>query len=548
MQRLPKEEIKTDVLVIGGGAAGLMAALEAKTIGLDVAIVSKSKVGKSGNTVISGAGMAILAPDPDSKDSACLFSCDTYRSGKEINDRDMVGLYIKGTMKIIDKLTRYGVVFKQLENQYIKKRPPGHSVARLFSTDFSTCPYLNRGLSLTLPLLRSARNSGVKIIDFAPVIKLLTKDGQVAGAVAISKKSGSMLVFRTNVVTLACGGGGMIFSKSNNTRDITGDSYALAYDSGALLRDMEFVQFYPTMMFAPVKVTISSPLFGEGAFLRNALSERFMRNYDKMGDMATRDIMTRAIFTEITEGRGSKGSIFMDCRQIDPNKLATRYTELLRLLRKVGIDPLKELIPISPATHFFMGGIHINEETETTVKGLLACGESVGGLHGANRLGGNALSEALVFGALAGRQAAKLLKKKSEPEMPACDLMPFQNGSLSISELKQALRRISWKYLSIVRNQKYGKTALSEINQISDALKKVKIGCVRDLIDYYELKGMVTTSHLILKGAMVRKESRGAHFRSDFRNLDDATYKGSFFYQKLKGDMKIQFHPGSLYI
>jgi succinate dehydrogenase/fumarate reductase flavoprotein subunit len=334
-----------------------------------------------------------------------------------------------------------------------------------------------------LPLLRSALNLGVNVIDYAPIVKLLVRDGHIIGAIAISKKSGSILVFRTNVVILASGGGGMIFSKSSNTKDITGDSFALAYDVGALLRDMEFVQFYPTMMFSPIKVTISSPLFGEGAFLRNVMGERFMENYDKMGDMATRDIMIRAIFTEISEGRGTKGCVYLDCRQIDPSKLAIRYAELLRLLRKVDIDPLKDLIAISPATHFFMGGIHINAETETTVKGLLACGECVGGLHGANRLGNNALSEAFVFGALAGRQAAKLSKIKSKPEARAFNIMPFQKGSICLYELKRTLREINWKYLSILRNQQYGQVASNEIDRISEALRQAKIELMRDLVE-----------------------------------------------------------------
>ncbi len=545
MRRLPKEEITTDVLVIGGGAAGLMAALEAKQKGLDVTVVSKSKIGGSGNTIISGTNMAILAPGPGTEDSHEIFVRDTLRAGKEVNDRIMMDLYLKGSSEIIDKLTECGVAFRKLDNQLMKKKAPGHSVPRSFTTDFSTYPYLTRGLSLTLPLLKTVQQIGIKTIDFAPVIKLLCVDGRVCGAIAICKKPETVLIFRTGVVILAAGGGGMLFARSNNTGDITGDSYGLAYETGALLRDMEFVQYYPTMMFSPIKVTISSPLFGEGAFLRNTHGERFMERYDTAGDMATRDIMTRAVFNEVMEGRGDKGNIYMDCRHLDEAMLCTKFAELLRLLKKVNINPLKDLIPISPATHFFMGGVSIDKKCETTVPGLLSCGESVGGLHGANRLGGNALSETFVFGMIAGRQAANKYNTHLKPDLPAFDIVPFQEGSISISELKQNLMKISWKYLSIVRNSQFCKVAKNEIKRISDALDIIRIQSTNDLVRYYELKNMITTVKLIIEGALARKESRGAHYRSDYPDTDNSKFRGNFFYQNQNGEIKLDYHPVS---
>lgn len=541
MTAMPKEEIKTDVLVIGGGAAGLTAALEAKNLGLDATVVAKSKVGRSGNTIVAGTGMAVLMGGPVSEDSYEIFERDTLASGKAINDPDMVKQYLKGSPEIVEKLTAYGVVLRKLDGRLMKKRAPGHSVARSLTTDFSKLPYLTRGLSLTLPLLNCAEKSGIRIIDFAPVIKLLQKDGAVAGAVAVHKKEEKILVFRTNRVILAAGGGGRIFSRSNNTFDITGDAYALAYEAGATLRDMEFVQFYPTMMFSPIKVTISSPLFGEGAFLRNARGERFMERYDPAADMATRDIMTRAMFNEVREGRGEQGNIFMDCRHLSKEMLIAKFAELLRLLSKADIDPLKDLIPISPATHFFMGGIAVDNQCRTSLPGLLACGEAVGGLHGANRLGGNALSEAFVFGAVAGRQAADGFRKEAVAEVEIEALMPFQKGDIAISELKRMLRQTAWTHLSIIRDQDCVQKAKEELNRIEASLDRANLQSVYDLVDFYELKGMVTTARMIAHCSIERKESRGAHFRSDFPETDDIGYKGSFYIRNDNGKMTSTF-------
>ena len=351
------------------------------------------------------------------------------------------------------------------------------------------------------------------------------------------------MIFRAGCVILSTGGGGRIFRKTNNTRDITGDSYRLALNAGATLRDMEFVQFYPTMMFSPIKVTVSSPLFGEGAFLRNVSGDRFMSNYDEKGDMATRDIMSRAVFNEVKEGRGDKGHVFMDCRHIDSKVFEARYAEFMRLLSKANLDLRKDLIPISPATHFFMGGVVINERGETQIPGLLACGEAVGGLHGANRLGGNALTETFVFGTIAGKQAKQVIDSKRLPEIRSEEIEPFRDGGINISELMTSLRRVTWDYLSIIREEKTSQTALDEIKKITDALDNTRIESVFDLVSLYELKSMIATAELIGLGAMARKESRGAHFRSDFPDTRDDDYKGNFFYRKQNDKIDVQYRP-----
>lgn len=543
MKKLPIEKIKTDVLVIGGGAAGLTAALEAKEKGANVTIISKSKVGQSGNTIIAGTGMAILAPDPDSKDAPEIFRDDIIRSGKAVNDREMIDLHVAGSRKIIDKFVQWGVVLKKGDDRYMIKHTPGHSIARSFYADISNYPYLTKGLSLTLPQLKTAQRQGVRIVDYAPVVKLLISEGRISGAVAISKKTEKVLVFQSPVVVIAAGGGGMVYAKSNNTYDITGDSYALAYDAGAMLRDMEFVQFYPTRVRSPINFNITHAIFGEGAFLLNAQGERFMGKYDKAGDMATRDVMTRAVFNEIAEGRGNRGNIFMDCRHLSRNVLTSKYGELLRLLSKVQLDPSRDLIPISPTTHFFMGGIAVNKLCETTLPGLLACGESVGGLHGANRLAGNALSETYVFGMIAGNHAAHLSKAADVMENKGFDIEPFRQGPLSIGELRRDLRRLTWKCISIIRDRRSTDEAMMEIDSITASLKNVGIESVYDLVYFYELNSMITTARLIALGANQRKESRGAHYRFDFPHTNDDSYRGNFYFQNFNGRLDLKFRP-----
>lgn len=543
MRKLPVEKIRTDVLVIGGGAAGLTAALEAKEKGVDVTVISKSKVGRSGNTVVAGTGITILAPDPDSRDTPEIFRSDILRSGKEINDREMIDLHVVGTRKLIDKFVQWGVQLRKHNDRYMIKRSPGHSVARSFYADVRNYPYLTKGLSLSLPQLQTAQRRGVRIIDFTPVVRLLISEGRIAGAVAISKKDRKVLVFECPAAVIAAGGGAMVYIRSNNSCDITGDAYALAHDAGAVLRDMEFVQFYPTRVSASIRFNVSNSIFGEGAVLRNAQGRRFMEKYDPAGDMATRDVMSRAMFTEIAEGRGISGNVFLDCRHIPRDSLSLKFGEFLRMLSKVHMDPSKDLVPISPTAHFFMGGIAINRLCETTVPGLFTCGESAGGLHGANRLAGNALSETFVFGMIAGSQAARLAAERHVPAPPGFDPEPFRPGTIPIRELTCALRRAAWKGLSIVRDQRSIDEALLEIDRLSGELENAAIESIYDLVSFYELKSLMTTARLIAMGAGRRKESRGAHYRLDHPHSDDASYRGNFFIRNADGRLDVAFRP-----
>jgi len=543
VQVLSQEELYADILVVGGGIAGLIAALEARSNGANVTIVSKGKVGRSGNTLISGASVSTLISEPSFGDSFETFYSDIIDSGKGINDKKLVKVFVENSIEVINKLQKYGVTFKKINNHLFRKKPPGHSVPRFIPADYSNIPYLIRGLSITLPLLRQARKLGIKIVENTSVIKLLVSDDHVKGVVAINRRTKKVLVFYSNVVILASGGGGKIFSKSNNTRDITSDSYGLAYDAGVLLRDMEFTQFYPTMMYTPTRMSITNALFGDGAILRNSLRENFMERYDESGNMATRDVMTRAIFTEIVNGRGIDGNIFLDCRSISKNCFQREYSELYKNLLKKGVDPIKDLLYISPVYHYFIGGIVINAKGETNLSGLLACGESAGGLHGANRLAGNALSEAVIFGIITGRSAIKATKVKHNISFPSYEIEHFREGKLSAKELKIRLNQGMWHYSSVLRNMNSLEKEKKDINQILNSMGDVRINDISELMSFYELNSMLTTSVLVIEGALLRKESRGAHYRTDYPYVDNTNFKGNYYFKKVNGKLDIYFRP-----
>ncbi len=329
MARLEKEwnalkTIETDILVVGGGLAGLTAALEAKKENVSVTLLCRSKAGRSGNTLVSGSSLSVLNMSGGYGDSPEQFRDDLLNAGAEINDRPMVDLFLDQSAEVLDMLRGYGVRFQTVDGEPAAKRPPGHSARRYYSTDYGSLSYMNRGLAITRPLLEQAERRGIALLNDTTVLRLLTDRNGICGAVAMQNRTGEVLMLRTAVVVLAAGGGCTLFSVNNNTADVSCDSYGLAFDAGALLRDMEIVQFYPTMMFEPVKLSIANPLFGDGAVLRNSTGEEFLHRYSDQGNMATRDVMTRAVKAEIDAGRGNPKYVFVDCSAMDGNEIDTK--------------------------------------------------------------------------------------------------------------------------------------------------------------------------------------------------------------------------------
>lgn len=533
-----------DVVVVGGGLAGLTAAIEARKKGLGVLLVCKSRAGKSGNTLVSGAALSVVNTGVKSGDSAALLERDLLSSGCGMNDPRLCRAFAKESASAVDMLKEYGVSFKEPEGVPMVKQPPGHSVPRLFPSEYREYPYMNRGLALTLPLLEQAEKLGVVIRNDTAVFRILTRKNSVCGLLAWDSRTGEALRFRTGIVILAAGGGAGLYSRNNNTADVSCDSFALAYEAGAVLRDMEMVQFYPSMMYEPVRIPISNPLFGDGAVLRNVDGEEFLLRYSPKGNHATRDLMARAVKQEIDEGRGNPRYVFADCSGIPGEVLKLKYGELSAILSRYGLSLEKDLLQIAPSAHFYLGGVVIDRTCATSVEGLFACGEAAGGLHGANRLAGIALAEAAVFGNAAGKTAAEYFKK--QPPLPSSalpgEIVPGGPGA-SLSGLTGKLKEVMWNFASIVRSEVSLQKAGREIDEISRELEAGGAGNPGDLPRYFALRSMMLTARMLVECSLLRKETRGAFCREEYPE-SSREYAGSFLVQKTKtGTMAVRFLP-----
>ena len=497
-----------NVLIIGGGLAGMMAALSARSLGKSVVLASKGLIGKSGNTLVSGGGIAAATDDfgnPPEK-----YNADLIKSGKGLAKPALARKLADESGGMIERLARLGVRFKRKETGYELRKPPGHSVPRNIPTDWSGVNYLNRGLTYTLPVLEECHRQGIGLIEGVRAIQLLKTDGRVTGAI-FQDRAGNCFRICAGSVVLATGGAGYLFARTNNTRDIVGEGLALAAEAGCSLQDMEQVQFYPTMMFHPLKVTVSNPLFGVGAVLRNAAGEEFMSRYDPAGNMATRDNMARAIYLEIQNGGGINGCVHFDCTAIPAAKMQDSFAEFAGFLTALGFDPTKHYLPVSPCVHYCLGGVEIDPECRTSVPGLFAAGEICGGVHGANRLSGAALMEACVFGWQAGQSAATASEKEKSASDDAAVMVRahFTNGGTELNQL----RNILWNKCALVRDERGLKQALSEIKSIKEGRLQ------RNDISDSEIDKALLVADIIVQCALFRQESRGAHYRSDYPEM-----------------------------
>ncbi|MQL53143.1 FAD-dependent oxidoreductase [Desulfofundulus thermobenzoicus] len=538
------EKLTCDVLVVGGGLAGLMAAIEARMYVEKVALASNAPVGRGGNTMVSGAGFAAYLGEEMPEDSRQQFLQDTWNGGRQIGDLRLIETLVdKAGPALLQMEAGNGVKLQRVEGKVVRRRPPGHTFARQVSTVFSGYPYKTRGLSITLPLARSALNLGILGLDHCPAMELAVHDGRVCGAYLLDGRGKRLIGVNAGAVVLAAGGGGRLFAHTNNTRDVGGEAFALALKAGAELRDMEFVQFYPTMGVKPVKVTISNSLFGHGAVLRNGSGERFMERYDPRGDMATRDMMSRAIFQEVEQGKGIHGGVYLDCTGIGEDILLNVYRDLTLFLRKHGCDPARDWLVVYPSTHFFCGGVKIDARGYTGVPGLFAAGEAAGGLHGANRLAGNALSEALVFGRCAGEAAGKYAAglKGVLPPLPEPPLFSFRReGSVSLEEVVSTLRKTLWENAALVRDRQSLEKARDTIAVCESALETCRVSDELEMGYIYRAKNMCLVGRAVVEAALLREESRGNHYRKDFPRENEA-YRGSFLIRLVGRELVLEF-------
>jgi succinate dehydrogenase / fumarate reductase flavoprotein subunit len=523
-----------DVLIIGAGGAGLRAAIEALAQGANVGVVCKSLLGKA-HTVMAEGGIAAAMANVDTADDWRTHFRDTMRGGKFLNNWRMAQLHAQEAPDRVRELEQWGALFDRTEDGRILQRAfGGHSFKRLCHVGDRT------GLEMIRTLQDRGVAMGFDVYMECTTTKLLMDGQRVAGAFAYWRENGRFVVFKAKAVVLATGGIGKAWPITSNSWEYTGDGMALAYEVGAELMDMEFVQFHPTGMVWPPGVQgllVTEAVRGEGGILRNKNGERFMEKHDpKRMELSTRDVVARAIYTEVREGRGTEhGGAFLDISnkpaEYVKRKLPSMYHQFKEL---ADVDITKGPMEVGPTCHYMMGGVRVEAETQaTTVPGLFAAGEVAAGLHGANRLGGNSLSDLLVFGRRAGLGAAEYAKGKSSPNLDSAQieraehemLAPFErktdeNPYALHSDLQQNMQSL----VGIFRTEQDLQSALAKIGQFKERAQRLSISGTRMYNPGWhlgaDLKSMLTVSEAVTRSALARKESRGAHSRIDYPNLD----------------------------
>jgi len=579
-----------DVLVIGAGGAGLRAAIEAARAGVSVGLVCKSLLGKA-HTVMAEGGVAAALSNVDDRDNWRVHFADTMRGGQYVNNWRMAELHAKEAPDRVRELEAWGAVFDRTpDGRILQRNFGGHKYPRLAHVGDRT------GLELIRTLQDHAVYLGMTVHMECTVVSLLKDDDRVVGAFAYERERGRFLTFGAKAVILATGGIGRAYRITSNSWEGTGDGHALAYRAGAGLIDMEFVQFHPTGMVWPPSVQgilVTEGVRGEGGILRNSVGRRFMfddipDNYRSQtadneeegwrytqGDKAarrppellTRDHVARSIVREIKAGHGSPhGGVFLDIAWIKaklPNaeehikrKLPSMYHQFKQL---ADIDITKEPMEVGPTTHYVMGGVHVDADSQmSTVPGLFAAGECAAGINGANRLGGNSLSDLLVFGKRAGEYAAIYARdhqagRVHESELDALarrTLAPFDRGSTGEGpyRIQHDLQTVMQDGVGIVRNEPEMKHALDALADFWERATRVGVGGNREYNNGWhtalDLENLLTVSEAVARSAIARRESRGGHFREDFPKQDPAFSKVNIAVQRQPaGEMRVAQIP-----
>ena len=587
------EPIQYDVLVIGAGGAGLRAAIEAQAMGASVGLVCKSLLGKA-HTVMAEGGVAAALSNVDDRDNWEVHFADTMRGGQYLNNCRMAELHAKEAPARVRELEAWGAVFdRSPDGRILQRNFGGHAYPRLAHVGDRT------GLEMIRTLQDYAIHQDIEVHMECAVIELLTDGERVVGAFAFDRDRGTFRVFRTKAVVLATGGIGKAYRITSNSWEYTGDGHALAYRAGAALIDMEFVQFHPTGMVWPPSVAgilVTEGVRGEGGVLRNSLGERFMfgdippayrnqtadneeegwrytqgdKDARRPPELLTRDHVARCIVREVKEGRGSPhGGVFLDIAWIKEKlpgaaehikrKLPSMYHQFKEL---ADIDITEEPMEVGPTTHYVMGGVRVDADSQMTdVPGLFAAGECAAGLHGANRLGGNSLSDLLVFGKRAGEYAARFAQENSAGEISRdhtarvarTALEPFDRGADTDGgenpfAIQQDLQKMMQDQVGIVRNEDDMQAALEGIGRLRERAERVAVSGNREYNPGWhtalDLRNLLTYSEAIARAALARKESRGAHTRLDYPDKDEKLGKLSVVIRKSSdGDIEVSSEP-----
>jgi succinate dehydrogenase / fumarate reductase flavoprotein subunit len=546
-----------DVLIVGAGGAGLRAAIEALAQGVRVGVVCKSLLGKA-HTVMAEGGIAAAMANVDTSDDWRTHFCDTMRGGKFLNNWRMAQLHAQEAPERVRELEQWGALFDRTEDGNILQRAfGGHTFKRLCHVGDRT------GLEMIRTLQDRGVHLGIDVYMECTITRLIKDGDRIAGAFGYWREQGRFVVFRAKSVIICTGGIGKAWKITSNSWEYTGDGMALAYDAGADLMDMEFVQFHPTGMVWPPGVQgilVTEAVRGEGGVLRNKNGERFMERYDpKKMELSTRDVVARSIYTEVREGRGTEhGGAFLDISHKPADyvkrKLPSMYHQFLEL---ADVDITKGPMEVGPTCHYMMGGIRVDAETaQTSVPGLFAAGEAAVGLHGANRLGGNSLSDLLVFGRRAGLAAAAHAKQNDLPpvESPQIEeaaqqlLAPFERPEGdSPYAIHDDLQNIMQNLVGIFRDEQDLRRALSELDELKARAARVRVEGSRLFNPgwhlAWDLHSMLTVAEAVTRSALARRESRGAHSRIDYPGLDDAWGKKHNVVVKKDGAMTLVETP-----
>jgi succinate dehydrogenase / fumarate reductase, flavoprotein subunit len=534
---ITEQRLATTVLVIGTGGAGLRASIELAEAGVDVVAVGKRPKEDTHTSLAAGGINAALAT-MDPEDSWQQHAADTLKESYLLGDPRTAEIVTQGAALGIDDLERYGMAFAREEDGRISQRFFGaHKFRRTaFAGDYT-------GLEIQRTLVRRASQLDIPLLDSVYITRLLVHDGAVFGAYGFDLTNGTRYLIHADAVILAAGGHTRIWRRTSSRRDEnTGDSFRLAVEAGARLRDPELVQFHPSGIIEPENAAgtlVSEAARGEGGVLRNALGERYMSRYDpERMELSTRDRVALASYTEIKEGRGTpNGGVWLDVSHLPRQTIMARLPRVYQTLLELQmLDITRDPIEVAPTAHYSMGGVWVRPEDHSTdVRGLYAIGEASSGLHGANRLGGNSLIELLVYGRITGRAAAAYSDSlTAQPRSAAAvagaraevDELLAADGPENVRALQRAIRNTMTEHAGVVRDEQGLRTGLAELDLIEKRMENVgvhpDIAGFQDLAHAFDLKSAAVAARATLEAALERRETRGCHNRSDFPEPDPA--------------------------